>query len=224
MNSTTEQVWNEVWQTAASGSFITRLRLSYNRMLGKLVLRHLSREGRSLELGCGTAQLSLMIAPLIREAVGLDISSEGLAIASRERDKKRISNVAFVKADVRDVPFSSEFDVVWSAGLIEHFFDHDIDIVRQHLKPLRPGGVAVMSVPYKYSLHSLHYLITRPKITRRLWPWSQERHFQKFYSSRALTDLATRIGLPFEVYFLRPWPLGLLLGIIVLEIRNQASS
>lgn len=220
MKSTTEQIWDQVWRTAASGHVITRLRLTYNRMLGKLVLRHLSSEGRSLELGCGTAQLSLMIAPYIQEAVGLDISSEGLAIAIRERDRIGITNATFVKADVHHVPFIHEFDVVWSAGLIEHFFDRDIDIVHQHIKALRMGGVAVMSVPYAYSLHRLHYALTRPKILRRFWPWSQEKYFQKFYSRRALRDLGHRMGLPYKVYVLRPWPIGLLLGIIVLEIRN----
>ncbi len=189
-------------------------------MLGKLVLPHVSSEGRTLELGSGTAQLTLMIAPHIKEAVGLDISSEGLAIASRERDRLGIKNATFVKGDVQDVPFNQEFDVVWSAGLIEHFFDHDIDIVRQHIKAVKPGGVVVMSVPYAYSLHSLHYALTRPALTRRFWPWSQELHFQKFYSKQDLIHLAKRLGLPYKVYFLRPWMLGLPLGIIVLEIRN----
>lgn len=220
MKNKTEQIWDEVWQTGASGSFITRLRLMYNRMLGRLVSPHVSKNGRSLELGCGTAQLTLMIAPHIQEAVGLDISNEGLAIAEKEKLRLGVTNARFVKADVQHVPFENEFDVVWSAGLLEHFFDHDIDIVKQHIKALKLGGVAVMSVPYKYSLHSLHYALTRPKLTRRFWPWSQERNFQKFYSRQDLRKLGRAVGLPFKVYFLRPWILGLPLGIIVIQIKN----
>ncbi len=221
MNIKTEQIWDEVWQTAAAGSFITRLRLMYNRMLGKLILPHVDSQGRSLELGCGTAQLTLMVAPHIKEAVGLDISSEGLAIAAREQERLRVTNARFVKADVNDVPFEHEFDVVWSAGLIEHFFDRDIDIVKQHIRAVKRGGVVVMSVPYAYSLHSLHYAVTRPAIMRRFWPWSQERNFQKFYSKKALRLLARKIGLPYKVYFLPPWPIGLLLGIIVIQILKN---
>lgn len=221
MNNKTEQIWDGVWQTGASGSFITRLRLYYNSLLGRLILPHVSQEGRTLELGCGTAQLSLMIAPHIKEAVGLDISSEGLLIAERERVAKGVHNVRFVKADVHDVPFESEFDVVWSAGLIEHFFDRDIDIVKQHLKAAATGGVVIMSVPYAFSLHSLHYLLTRPRLTRRFWPWSQERFFQKFYSKKDLLALGQRLHMPVRVYFLRPWFLGLLMGIIVLEIEKR---
>lgn len=222
MNTKTEQIWDEVWQTGASGSFITRLRLTYNRMLGQLILPHVSKEGRTLELGCGTAQLTLMVAPHIKEAVGLDISSEGLAIATREQARLNVPNARFIKADVQDVPFHNEFDVVWSAGLIEHFFNHDIDIVRQHIKATKKGGVVVMSVPYAYSLHSLHYALTRPKLLRRFWPWSQERNFQKFYSRQDLRKLAREVGLPFKIYFLRPWFIGLPLGIVVLEILNTS--
>ncbi len=220
MNTKTEQIWDTVWQTGASGSFITRLRLTYNRMLSRLILPHVPKTGRTLELGCGTAQLSLIIAPFIGEAVGLDISSEGLAIAEREKKKLRVPNAMFIKGDVENVPFTNEFDVVWSAGLIEHFFDRDIDIVKQHMKATKKDGVVVMSVPYKYSLHSLHYALTRPKLTRKFWPWSQERNFQKFYSKQDLRKLGRAVGLPFKVYFLRPTLLGLLLGIIVIQIKN----
>lgn len=220
MNTETEQIWDDVWQTGAAGNFITRLRLTYNRMLSRLILPHVGSHGRTLELGCGTAQLSLMIAPFIKEAVGLDISSEGLAIAEKEKKRLGVTNVTYIKADVENVPFSNEFDVVWSAGLIEHFFDRDIDIVKQHVKATKKGGIVVMSVPYKYSLHSLHYALTRPKLTRRFWPWSQERYFQKFYSKQDLRKLGRKLGLPFKVYFLRPWIIGLPLGIIVIQIKN----
>ncbi len=189
-------------------------------MLGQLILPHISKKGRSLELGCGTAQLTLMIAPHIQEAVGLDISSEGLAIATREQARLGVPNATFVKADVQSVPFTDEFDVVWSAGLIEHFFDRDIDIVQQHIQATKPGGVVVMSVPYAYSLHSLHYALTRPKLLRRFWPWSQERYFQKFYSKQDLRKLGKATGLPYKVYFLRPWFIGLPLGIVVIEIQK----
>lgn len=221
MNDKTEQIWDDVWQTGASGSLITSLRYHYNWCLGRVLARHSSPQSRLLELGCGTAQLSLMMAPRVKGVVGLDISSEGLAIATRERDRLAIKNVSFVKGDCRNVPFKEEFDVVWSAGLIEHFFDKDIEIVREHLKAVKRGGVAVVSVPYAYSLHSLHYLTSRPTLLRWLWPWSQERYFQKFYSRRQLADVGERLGLPYTISFLPPSVVGLLLGIIVIEIRKQ---
>lgn len=215
-----EGVWDHIWQTGASGRIISAGREMYNMLLRRLLLRYLTPQSRLLELGCGTATLTLSLTPLLNDLVGLDISGEGLAIARRYQKKWGIRNASFVKADCRDVPFERQFDVVWSAGLIEHFFQQDIDIVRQHLKALKPGGVAIMSVPYAYSLHSFHYLLTRPRLTRRFWPWSQERNFQRFYSHRDLNDLGRRLDLPYKAYLLPPAPLGLLLGIIIFEVRN----
>lgn len=218
--STTEKVWNEVWQTGASQPLITGFREYYSSLLRRLITPHINENSRVLELGCGTATLLLSLAGEVKEVVGLDISSEGLKIARRHQQEQAFKNATFIKADCRDVPFENRFDMVYSAGLIEHFFEHDIDIVRQHLKAVKPGGRVIMSVPYKFTLHGLHYLLTRTKLTRRFWPWSQERHFQKFYSRFSLKKVGESTSVPFRVTFLRPWPVGLLLGILVLEIQK----
>lgn len=215
-----EGIWDHIWQTGASGRIISTGREFYNILLRRLLLRYLKPDSKLLELGCGTSTLTLSLTPHIRELVGLDISAKGLDIARAYQQKHAIKNAKFIKADCRSVPFENEFDVVWSAGLIEHFFENDIEIVQQHLKAVKPGGVALMSVPYKYSLHSLHYLLTRPRLTRRFWPWSQERYFQRFYSHADLEDIGKRLNLPHRVFLLPPAPIGLLLGIIILEIKK----
>ncbi len=215
-----ETIWDGVWQTAASGKVITALREFYSSRLQNLITPYIDSNSRILELGCGTATLLLSLAPRVQEVVGLDISSEALKIARAHEARLGVANAIFVKADCRDVPYRNEFDVVYSAGLIEHFFEQDIDIARQHLNAAKPGGRVIMSVPYMYTLHGLHYLLTRPKLTRRLWPWSQERYFQKFYSRSSLRAVGKSARLPFRVYFLRPWPVGLILGILVLEIQK----
>lgn len=220
MRKSAEAIWDEVWEGKAAGRVITTLREFYSGRLRQLIAPHIDGRSRILELGCGTATLLLSLAPRAREVVGLDISSEGLKIAQGHQARQGVANARFVKADCQNVPFENEFDVVYSAGLIEHFFDDDVAIVRQHLKAVKPGGRAIMSVPYAYTLHGLHYMFTRPKFTRRFWPWSQEQHFQKFYSRQRLRAVGRKAGYPFRVYFLRPWLVGLLLGILVLEISK----
>lgn len=220
MGKSAEAIWDEVWKGGAAGHAITVLREFYSGRLRQLILPHIGKSARVLELGCGTATLLLSLAPQVKEVVGLDLSAQGLAIAERHQREFGIQNATFIKGDCRELPLRGEFDVVYSAGLIEHFFDDDIAIVRQHLAAVRPGGMAIMSVPYAFTLHGLHYLLTRPALTRRFWPWSQERYFQKFYSRRTLRAVGKKIGGAFRVYFLRPWPVGLLLGILVLEISK----
>ena len=147
---------------------------------------------------------------------------EALAIAAAHLAESGAPNISFVKADCRTLPYQSQFDLVYSAGLIEHFFDHDRDVVREHVRVLMTGGTAIMSVPYRYTLHALHYFLSRPLFLRWLWPWSGERHFQKFYSRRELRALGAQTGAPYRVFFLPPWPVGWLLGLLVLELRLPA--
>lgn len=219
-NTKWEKIWDGVWLAGGSSTFVTTGRNVYNRLLHAVFQPHLRASTELLELGCGTATLTLSFAPRIKRLVGIDISEAGLEIARRHQAALGITNASFSKADARNLPFTAEFDLVWSAGLIEHFFDHDIDIVQQHLRTTKPGGTVLLSVPYAYSLHRLHYLLTRPKLLRRFWPWSAERHFQKFYSHRSLRAVAAKTGYPFRVFLLPPAWFGMLLGVIVLEIKK----
>lgn len=221
----TARVWDAIWaQRGAIPKIIAAAREGMHALHRAVLLPHLTTDTRLLELGCGPSTLTLSVAHRIRELVGLDISEEALRQARENQRRLGVTNATFVNADCRAVPFRDAFDVVWSAGLIEHFFERDVDVVREHLKATKPGGRAIMSVPYRYSLHGFHYLLTRPKLLRRFWPWSDLRYFQRFYSRRDLHRLAGRLGLPYRVFFLPPSPLGLFLGIILLDIRKTAES
>lgn len=220
-NKQWENRWDSIWQQRnVVWDVIAWIRSYYNSLAQRLLASRVPDHGSILELGCGTAGVLLSLSPRVGRAVGLDISDAILAQAREAQQARGITNVELVKGDCRAVPYTEQFDVVWSAGLIEHFFKHDIDVVRQHLVAVKPGGIAVMAVPYAYSLHHLHYLISRPAPLRWLWPWSNERHFQQFYSRARLHRLARRIGYPHRVFFLPPPLLGGAIGIVVLQIKK----
>lgn len=220
-NKQWENRWDTIWQQRNFvWNIIAWIRASYNSLAQRLLASRVSRNGSILELGCGTAGVLLSLSPRIGRAVGLDISDAVLTAARQAMVARGITNVELVKGDCRNVPYANQFDVVWSAGLIEHFFEKDIAVVRQHLKAVKPGGTALMAVPYAYSMHHLHYLISRPALLRWLWPWSRARHFQQFYSRRQLHQLAARIGYPHRVFFLAPPLVGGAIGIVVLQITK----
>ncbi|TSC63368.1 MAG: Methyltransferase type 11 [Parcubacteria group bacterium Gr01-1014_106] len=192
-DATRERVWDNIWrQRGVIMKLIAAIRHGLHQLHQQLLLDILPPDADVLELGCGTASLTLSLAPRFHRLVGLDISDEALRIAETARARLGIQNAEFVKGDCRSAPFTDAFDLVWSAGLIEHFFDDDWRIVQEHLRAAKPGGVALISVPSTYSLHHLHYLVTRPTMLRRFWPWSDVRHFQKFYSPRELVAVGRR--------------------------------
>lgn len=56
--------------------------------------------------------------------------------------------IEFVVADIRDLGYGPEFDVVVSIGLLEHFPDaHKAECIAMHRKFLKPGGYVVMTTP-----------------------------------------------------------------------------
>ena len=56
--------------------------------------------------------------------------------------------IHFEVADIRDLQYGREFDVVVSIGLLEHFPDsHKAECLEMHRRFLKPGGKVVMTTP-----------------------------------------------------------------------------
>jgi SAM-dependent methyltransferase len=102
---------------------------------------------RFLEIGCAPGKtLAWVSAALGAEVSGLDYSDRGLAVA------RELFATLNLRADLRceeldRTTFSpGSFDVVFSAGVIEHFADPS-PVVRAHLRLLRSGGLLLVTIP-----------------------------------------------------------------------------
>jgi SAM-dependent methyltransferase len=60
--------------------------------------------GRLLDVGCGPGVLAVELAPLVREAVGLDPDSDMLAEAARHAGHAHVANVKWVHALAEQIP------------------------------------------------------------------------------------------------------------------------
>ena len=66
--------------------------------------------------------------------------------------------ITFDVADIRDVKYGKEFDVVVSIGLLEHFPDeHKAECVEMHRRFLKPGGYVVMTTPRNQIRTRIYY-------------------------------------------------------------------
>ena len=107
-------------------------------------------------------------------AAGLDFSPIALAYC-RER---RLDNLG--RADVRHLPVrSASVDVITALDLIEHIRD-DHGLLDEFHRVLRPGGIAVMSVPAHKHLWSAHDVALH--------------HFRR-YEKREFRNLVTGAGV-----------------------------
>jgi trans-aconitate methyltransferase len=93
------------------------------------------RDGeRILDLGCGTGQLSAEIAARGASVVGIDRSPEMVAEA-----RKKFPALRFEVCDARALPFTQEFDVVFSNAAL-HWIRQAEEVVAGISRALKPGG------------------------------------------------------------------------------------
>ena len=202
--------WQSVWERQGILTAIVNIgRDTYNWFFRRYLKKFISKETRFLEVGCGTATLTLSLAPLMKELVGVDIAQAALDLSRKHAEEMGVKNSKFEHGDCLNLPFKDEFDVVWSQGLMEHF-EHPEKVAEEQYKSTKPGGLTIISIPYKYSYHALWYVLTRPKALRRFWPWTDIILIDK----KKLLDIGRALTPKARVQTLQPFPLG----IIILEL------
>ncbi len=104
---------------------------------GKGLLEYMPDTGVSdiLDLGCGTGALTCLLSGYGRRIAGVDSSPEMIAQA-----KENYPDIDFRVHDALDLPFVSEFDVVFSNAVFHWISDHD-KLLKNISSALRTGGV-----------------------------------------------------------------------------------
>ncbi len=99
---------------------------------------------RILDLACGFGRHSLSLARKGYEVVGVDITKAYIDDACETAKKEGLQNVSFINADVREVDFCDEFDVVLSLadGAIGYLEtdEENLKIFDLASRALRRGG------------------------------------------------------------------------------------
>jgi ArsR family transcriptional regulator len=111
-----------------------------------------------LDLGTGTGRLLELFAPLYARAVGIDSSTDMLAVARAHLDRAGIGQAQVRLGDIYNLPFArNSFDVV-TIHQVLHYLDDPERALREAARVLRPGGrlLAVDFAP-----HELEFLRER---------------------------------------------------------------
>jgi 2-polyprenyl-6-hydroxyphenyl methylase / 3-demethylubiquinone-9 3-methyltransferase len=137
-----------------------------------------------LDLGSALGDVCFLLAPLVREAIGVDASPHAIELAEKRRRDRGLANVRFLRADVADlaaVPDRS-VDVAGAFDLLEHVDDETVRrMLRALRRVLKPEGLFVAYTPNRehyverLKAHDLvlkqfpeHIAVRRPREIRRL--------------------------------------------------------
>jgi SAM-dependent methyltransferase len=144
----------------------------------------------AIEIGSGRGLNAFLFAERGAEVTLVDESPVALEQARELFAAARVPATT-VQADLFDLPdeLRGAFDVSMSYGLCEHFLDERrLAVVRAHLDPLRPGGLALLGVPNRFA--PVYRLWTWTLMRRGSWPLGTEVPF----SASELRELARRAG------------------------------
>lgn len=94
-----------------------------------------------LDVGCGDGRTTASIANNVPRGsvVGVDLSADMIAHASRQHGQATHGNLRFQQADAAALPFVSEFSVVFSNATL-HWVPDQRAAVQGIARALRPGG------------------------------------------------------------------------------------
>ena len=106
---------------------------------------HLGSDDELLDVGCGTGAAVRRASPLVRRAVGIDLSP---AMIARARELAAdLPNVLFIEGESRELPFADrEFTAVLCTSSLHHHPQPAV-AVKEMSRVLAPGGRLVIGDP-----------------------------------------------------------------------------
>ena len=151
---------------------VERFRYTNQPYMEKLVGFNRFENKRILEVGCGLGTDLRQFALGGADVVGLDMSSNSVALAQKGFAVFGIEG-RFVNADSERLPFDdSVFDVVYSFGVLHHTPDTQ-SAIDECWRVLKPGGQFIIMLYNRQSWHVLvepYLLLIKRWLSRRALP------------------------------------------------------
>lgn len=176
-----ERLYIRLWGVPISG-----LRIRLRRVLPEL---H-GNPKRILDAGCGRGVFSYEMAKKFptAEITGADIDEEQLTVNQEIATGSGLNNLTFTTADISNLPFENEFDVVLSVDNLEHI-ENDESAIDCIYKALKPGGQLVLHVPG---------LMRRWFFFKFTENFDVPGHFRPGYTQEQIVQKLTKLGFKIQ--------------------------
>jgi len=178
------------------------------KMFYNLVSRYVSQEATILDYGCGQGALTIFLAKMGVEVIGIDISDEALIQAQKQACEAGITeNISFIKMDAQNLKFNdSSFDLVCGISIIHHL--NPERSYSEISRVLKPTGRAIFLELLGHNVFINLFRRCTPKFRSS---GEQPLHVGDIYQAKRYFDkidcewfsLVTLMAIPFVKTFLR---------------------
>lgn len=156
MELTSQKYWQDYYETSAEDrESIVKVCSNYDEYWDKLIASCKNRPESILEIGAFPGRyLAYLASRYGLKATGIDFNPD------EDKFKRSLHAMGVESADYVCVDFlkhesSSQFDLVFSNGFIEHFTNFD-EVLDKHCRYLKPGGALMIMIPNKRYLRSIY--------------------------------------------------------------------
>jgi SAM-dependent methyltransferase len=146
-----ETFWDDLWRRRLGEHYYADADRGDLRGLDDVVVRHLDRDGRHLEAGCGLGYWVAALAARGYDIVGVESSRDLVGAVRAVRPDLAVRHGDAVALDYPDGHFAGYL----SFGVVEHRQEGPEPFLVEARRLLRPGGRLILSVPFVSSLRRI---------------------------------------------------------------------
>lgn len=201
--------WDQYYSKPFKAASITR-KISEKKLIQLIKIFNKSKNPKILEFGgansCFAEKISYECRP--SEYLVADNNEYGLNLFKKKfRNKKNFQTITLDILNLSKVKKLELYDIVYSAGLIEHFNQENTSkSIQAHFSAVKPGGIVIITFPTPTKLYQIIRFIA--EITNN-WHFPDERPL-KFDE---VISVCSEYGTP--LHKSTNWLIGLTQGIVV---------
>ena len=117
-----------------------------------------------LDAGCGSGRNIALLAPMVKQVVGVDYSDQMIQRAQERVSTDGLSNVKLIEGAVTKLEFpANSFNKVVCASVLQYLDDENCALaIREMIRVCKPGGTLVIHAKNGTSLYGLSLKCLRP--------------------------------------------------------------
>jgi len=182
----TRQAWERIWDDASVEVELQTMQYRRARRTMNAFLPYLPKEEIILEAGSGLSAAVIALREQGYNVVGLDYAENALHIS-----RHHTPDLPLLAGDVYSLAFpENSLGAYLSFGVLEHFEHGMGDALREAYRTLKPGGVAVITIPYPNLVWKLAQWRRNQQGKQRI----AEDFYESTYTRQQLIDECTAVG------------------------------